>query len=292
MYKINRWGAAFLLLAGMACWVCSPLGARAPEKMRANSGQIGQFSREGEYVKDYFVIKKGRTFHLFYNVGVANDTQDWQEPDSEKAFGHATSIDLVHWEHHPRVIRVVPGTWEGQVVSAPSIVKHKGTYYMVYTGFDDRWLGKQTVGLATSKDLFDWKRCPENPVYTAPEWAMRNPTGWEDCRDSHILRYGGQFLMFSMVTTADGKGAIALASVGRCDPLERSRAGADYVYDGPKVRGFSSMTAHIICSLPADTGKCSARPKTRCRTAGKRCRSTGRRTDCGRAGRSSKIKAV
>lgn len=212
MYKINRWGAAFLLLAGMACWVCSPLGARAPEKMRANSGQIGQFSREGEYVKDYFVIKKGRTFHLFYNVGVANDTQDWQEPDSEKAFGHATSTDLVHWEHHPRVIRVVPGTWEGQVVSAPSIVKHKGTYYMVYTGFDDRWLGKQTVGLATSKDLFDWKRCPENPVYTAPEWAMRNPTGWEDCRDSHILRYGGQFLMFSMVTTADGKGAIALAS--------------------------------------------------------------------------------
>ena len=169
MYKINRWGAAFLLLAGMACWVCSPLGARAPEKMRANSGQIGQFSREGEYVKDYFVIKKGRTFHLFYNVGVANDTQDWQEPDSEKAFGHATSTDLVHWEHHPRVIRVVPGTWEGQVVSAPSIVKHKGTYYMVYTGFDDRWLGKQTVGLATSKDLFDWKRCPENPVYTAPE---------------------------------------------------------------------------------------------------------------------------
>lgn len=91
-------------------------------------------------------------------------------------------------------------------------MKHKGTYYMVYTGFDDRWLGKQTVGLATSKDLFDWKRCPENPVYTAPEWAMRNPTGWEDCRDSHILRYGGQFLMFSMVTTADGKGAIALAS--------------------------------------------------------------------------------
>ena len=101
MYKINRWGAAFLLLAGMACWVCSPLGARAPEKMRANSGQIGQFSREGEYVKDYFVIKKGRTFHLFYNVGVANDTQDWQEPDSEKAFGHATSTDLVHWEHAP-----------------------------------------------------------------------------------------------------------------------------------------------------------------------------------------------
>ena len=236
MYKINRWGAAFLLLAGMACWVCSPLGARAPEKMRADSGQIGQFSREGEYVKDYFVIKKGRTFHLFYNVGVANDTQDWQEPDSEKAFGHATSTDLVHWEHHPRIIRVVPGTWEGQVVSAPSIVKHKGTYYMVYTGFDDRWLGKQTVGLATSKDLFDWKRCPENPVYTAPEWAMRNPTGglpgfahpaiWRavpDVFDGHYRRRQRRD---------------RARFVGRCDPLERPRAGADYVYDARKSAGF------------------------------------------------------
>jgi predicted GH43/DUF377 family glycosyl hydrolase len=98
------------------------------------------------------------------------------------------------------------------VVSAPSIIKHDGTYYMFYTGFDDRVPGKQTVGLATSKDFFNWERHPGNPVYEAPEWAERRPDGWIDCRDSHVVKYGDEFLLFTMVTTKEGKGAIALAS--------------------------------------------------------------------------------
>lgn len=176
------------------------------------SSRIGQFERDGEYMKDYYVFKEGGTFHTFYNVGNAGQSQDWQEPGNEKAFGHATSTDLVNWQHHPRVLPVVPGTWEGNVVSAPSIIKHEGVYYMVYTGFDDGVFGKQSVGLATSTNLFDWKRHPANPVYTAPPWALPNPGGWEDCRDSHILRHGNEFLMFTTVTTNEGRGAIALAS--------------------------------------------------------------------------------
>jgi len=174
--------------------------------------KVGEFSREGEYVKDYYVFREGDTFHLFYNVGNAGETQQWFEAGNEKAFGHATSKDLKTWEHHPRILEAVPGSWEGMVVSAPSIIKHDGTYYMFYTGFDDRVPGKQTVGLATSKDLFNWERHPGNPVYEAPEWAERRPDGWIDCRDSHVVRYGDEFLLFTMVTTEDGKGAIALAS--------------------------------------------------------------------------------
>lgn len=176
------------------------------------SAHIGEFRRDGEYVKDYYLFNEGGTIHLFYNVGDAGPTQDWQQAGNEKAFGHATSKDLKHWEHHPRVLQVVPGTWEGQVVSAPSIVKHDGLYYMIYTGFDDRVLGKQTIGLATSKDLFGWKRHPGNPVYTAPDWVFTHPNGWVDCRDAHIIRHGDEFLMFTMVTTKKGEGAIALAS--------------------------------------------------------------------------------
>ena len=129
-----------------------------------NLHHIGEFSREGEYVKDYFVIKEGDTFHLFYNVGDASPTQDWQEPNNEKEFGHATSKDLKTWEHHPRILKVIPNSFEGQVVSAPSIVKHKGIFYMVYTGFDDRILAAQSIGLATSKDLYNWERCKSNPI--------------------------------------------------------------------------------------------------------------------------------
>ena len=144
-------------------------------------------------------------------MGNAGQSQQWFEAGNEKAFGHATSKDLKTWQHHPRVLEVVPGTWEGMVVSAPSIIEHEGLYYMFYTGFDDRVPGKQTIGLATSKDLFQWKRHPGNPVYEVPAWAERRPDGWIDCRDSHVIRYGDEFLLFTMVTK-EGKGAIALAS--------------------------------------------------------------------------------
>ncbi len=186
----------------------TPVQAQEPK----NSRHIGSFSREGEYIKDYFILKADGIYHLFYNVGKAGPTQSWQQPGNEKAFGHATSRDLNHWEHHPRILPVVPNSWEGQVVSAPSILKHDGVYFMVYTGFDDRVVGKQTVGLATSTDLYNWKRYEGNPVYEALDWTKVNPNGWSDCRDAHIIRYKDEFLMFTMTTTKEDKGAIALAS--------------------------------------------------------------------------------
>jgi hypothetical protein len=173
--------------------------------------KIGEFSREGEYLKDYYVFKDDDTFHLFYNVGNAGESQQWFEAGNEKAFGHATSKDFKTWKHHPRILDVVPGTWEGMVVSAPSIIKHEGVYYMFYTGFDDRVPGKQTIGLATSKDLFNWRRHEGNPVYEAPPWAAHRGDGWVDCRDSHVIQYGDGFLLFTMVSKGEGKGAIALA---------------------------------------------------------------------------------
>jgi hypothetical protein len=175
--------------------------------------KIGEFSREGEYLKDYYVFKEADTFHLFYNVGIAGESQQWFEAGNEKAFGHSTSKDFKTWQHHPRVLNAVPESWEGMVVSAPSIIKHDGTYYMFYTGFDDRVPGKQTIGLATSKDLFHWERHPRNPIYEAPPWADRRADGYIDCRDSHVIKYGDEFLLFTMVSTSKsaGKGAIALA---------------------------------------------------------------------------------
>ena len=174
---------------------------------------IGEFSCEGEYIKDYFVFKEGDTFHLFYNVGDASPThQNWQDSNNEKAFGHATSKDLKNWQYHPRLLQVIPKSWEGQVVSAPSILKYKGVNYMVYTGFDDRAFGKQTIGLATSKDLYKWDRCKHNPINTAPpSWTIIRSNTWVDFRDAHIIRYKDEFLMFTMTITNKGEGAIALS---------------------------------------------------------------------------------
>lgn len=176
-----------------------------------NDASIGYFESPGEYLKDFFFLKTDGLWHLFYNVGIAGATQDWQDAGNEKKFGHATSPDLVNWTILDPVLPVVPNSWEGQVVSAPSILKTSDTWQMIYTGFDDRIFGLQQVGLAQSADLFNWTRRPENPLYQGPAWTNWQPDQWADCRDAHIIAAPDAFYMYTMVSVTHGQGAIAIA---------------------------------------------------------------------------------
>ncbi|HEV7299633.1 MAG TPA: hypothetical protein VGN72_09735 [Tepidisphaeraceae bacterium] len=174
--------------------------------------EIGAFAPIGEYLKDFFVLKHGDDFHLFYNVGTAGPTQDWQEAGNEEAFGHATTRDFKTWKIHPRVLQATRGTWAGKVVSAPSIIPVGDRFAMVYSGFDDRALGLQTIGLAYSNDLFNWTQHPGNPIYQGPPWTTWWPGRWADCRDAHVVDVNGTYYMYTMVHEAGtGLGAIAIA---------------------------------------------------------------------------------
>lgn len=163
-------------------------------------------------MKDFFVFKHGEIFHMFYNVGASGPKQHWGDPGNEESFGHATSRDLRQWEHHPRILQCTPGTWSGKVVSAPSILPVGNRFAMIYTGFDDRVHGLQSVGLAWSDDLWTWEPHPGNPVYTGPAWTAWTPTQWSDCRDAHVIRAGDNFYMYTMVREAVTKlGAVSVA---------------------------------------------------------------------------------
>lgn len=174
----------------------------------------GLFRPAGEYLKDFFVLLDGATYHLFYNVGTAGPVQGWDTPGNEDSFGHATSRDLRTWERHERVMHTVPGTWEGMVVSAPSILRVDGTWRMIYTGFSDIEFGNQAIGLAESEDLYTWRRFPENPVYTGPAWTDWTPRGWADCRDAEVIRVEDYFLMYTTVRAKGNRGAVAIARSG------------------------------------------------------------------------------
>lgn len=167
--------------------------------VRSNSNRIGHFAPADEYMKDFTFLKHDGVWHLFYNVGDAGPVQDWQQPENEKAFGHATSTDLVNWTMHPRVMHAVPGTWEGMVVSAPVIRKIDDTWHMLYTGFDSDVVGLQRNGLATSTDLFTWTRHPANPVSIGPDWTTGDLTRWWDYRDPDLLWHEGAWLQFNPV---------------------------------------------------------------------------------------------
>lgn len=51
------------------------------------------------------------------------------------------------------------------VLWAPHIIKHGDIYYMYYCGGDPDHKRYQ-INLATSKDLYEWSRYPENPLFT------------------------------------------------------------------------------------------------------------------------------
>lgn len=176
------------------------------QEMQTNfwqGGAIGFYKQPGEYYKDFFITKKGEEYHLFSNVGIAGPTQDWISPGNEKEFIHATTTDFNNWSVKPRVMQVRRGTWEDCVVTAPSIQFFNGVYHMMYGGFAPNYV--QRVGYATSTDLYNWTRYPQNPTFVAPSWGISS-----ECRDSHIIRYNNQWVMYTTTKHKDGSGAISL----------------------------------------------------------------------------------
>ena len=56
---------------------------------------------------------------------------------------------------------------------------------MYYTGVNIHIA--QTICLATSDDLFTWKKHPKNPVVLPGDWTEWREDRWSDCRDSMVF---------------------------------------------------------------------------------------------------------
>lgn len=52
--------------------------------------------------------------------------------------------------------------WDGKSISDPRIIKDGNTYFMFYSGIDNR--GIERIGAATSSDLLRWKKYKGNPI--------------------------------------------------------------------------------------------------------------------------------
>jgi dienelactone hydrolase len=108
--------------------------------------------------------------------------------------GLAASDDGLAWRrgkdayilsvHEPDV-----GAWEKDCIYQPWLVAHEGTFYDFYNAANG---GIEQTGLATSKDLLEWKRHAGNPV-------IRNRPGAYDenfCSDPKVFRDGDHWTMF------------------------------------------------------------------------------------------------
>ena len=125
---------------------------------------------------------KGR-YHIFYQHNPEGAYWKWMQ------WGHASSIDLVHWVHHP--IALTPdldGPDRKGCFSGGAFTDRHGTPTFVYYGVPDG------MCLATSRDdlLIHWAKHPSNPVIPEPapgdagfgEYTVHDPCAWL-CDDTY-----------------------------------------------------------------------------------------------------------
>ncbi len=132
--------------------------------------------------KDFTLIVAGGQYHVFFTL------QHGMDDTSSTRFGHDVSSDLVHWTTLPPVVPARPGAWDAAHVWSPHVIERNGTFDLFYTGVDSA--GKQSIGLATSTDLLEWKRL-DHPVFSCEQvswsWCDASDPNGRDFRDPFVM---------------------------------------------------------------------------------------------------------
>ncbi|MFH0992608.1 MAG: hypothetical protein V1799_21635 [bacterium] len=98
--------------------------------------------------------------------------------------GLAWSGDLLHWKKDSRSPIFsgsnLPGTSDASGASGPFIWLEQGTYHLFYFGVTGSGYekGVKTMNLATSIDLYSWKRYEENPIISPSGQGWRRDAIW------------------------------------------------------------------------------------------------------------------
>src|ERR1700757_497870 len=97
------------------------------------------------------------------------------------SWAHATSTDLIHWQHEPVALSPTPGGPDRAGVFSGSAVLDRGVPTLIYTGVAPpksesdatlrdgvhTWRESQCLATAQDEDLRTWKKLPD-PVIAAP----------------------------------------------------------------------------------------------------------------------------
>lgn len=170
----------------------------AGEFVRIYDPSVGE--HEPWYINDHCFIKgRDGKWHLF---GITR--QEPASPADEDNFAHAVSDTLnstTGWVKQPFALTTDPAAGEAHLW-APYVIEHEGLYYMYYCA-GGRTSQEYQLKLATSEDLFNWKRHPANPMVI---------DGF-DARDPFILRLEDKWIMYYTATSDPKKGNHVVCTV-------------------------------------------------------------------------------
>jgi beta-fructofuranosidase len=169
------------------------------------------------WIWDFWFADDGRAYHVFF-LQAPRTLGDPELRHVNVAVGHATSEDLIHWTEAPDALAPAAGPafddlaiWTGSVVRGPV-----GTWFMFYTGGTDTGHGvKQRIGLATSGDLYSWRRHPASPVLECDaHWYELLGSGRDEAwRDPWVFPDPGGDGWHMLVTARSSDGVVGQRGV-------------------------------------------------------------------------------
>jgi beta-fructofuranosidase len=151
-------------------------------------------------------------FHQFNPTGAVWGNMNW---------AHATSVDMIHWQHEPIALSPTPHGSDRDGVFSGSAILDNGKPTMIYTGVAPpasdaqatlrdgvhTWQETQCLAIAQDDDLRTWKKLAEPVIDTPPAGlavtGFRDPSVWRE--DDHwmltlgsgVRGKGGMVLLYS-----------------------------------------------------------------------------------------------
>ncbi|WP_394824518.1 family 43 glycosylhydrolase [Pendulispora albinea] len=135
------------------------------------------------YLNDHtFIRGRDGTWHMFGIIGDAAPPGEFPDGGKELDFAHATARDLMGpWTTQPHALHVDRSYYGEDHLWAPHVIESEGTYYMFYAAGGNG----AAINLATSTDLFHWKRIPSGPLFRGLV-----------ARDPFVIKIGTKWVMY------------------------------------------------------------------------------------------------
>lgn len=190
-----------------------------------------RYSPEGYHMWDNWYVEKDGEVHLIHLKGLAAGVDYDAARENQRGYGHAVSPDLVHWTEQADILSLEGSTnpLDRDFRYTGCTIERDGIYYTFYTMRKGQG---QRIGVATSRDLYEWEEYEGNPVLVPDEeWFITfanenvsNHAAWGavvDCRDMLVIK------------DEDGEGYwgyfVAAADTGKTTPT--AVVGVAYSYD-------------------------------------------------------------
>lgn len=174
------------------------------------------FQLPDSWVWDFWIVKNQDNYHLFF-LYASRALHDPERRHHRAGIGHAVSTDLTRWERvTDALVHDDPPSFDHTATWTGSIVQGEDQrWYLFYTGatLTEHGQLRQQIGLATSDDLFHWRKHDSNPLVRAdPRWyeTLGGPHPWHDehWRDPWVFKDPGGYGWHMLITARANTGPV------------------------------------------------------------------------------------